>query len=265
MTLIFVTADYRILVDHTNTPVWLPLDAVPMERLADKLVYVPLRDAPADYDPKHPTPPEAPFLALRASDNDIAYWETQPGLRWDTLRSHLGQPHIAKVIARLRFEERYRFHPETGEPLQHPGAMASGSGKMVFPRIDPAVIGLVELEGQDKILLGRNARRPNYFSLIAGYVDLGETLEHAFEREVREETGRRVQSITYWKSQPWPMSGSLMVAFRASTKDEYPIGDTDGELSDIIWATRADLKKVPLPASGSIARQLIDHWEKEQQ
>lgn len=72
---------------------------------------------------------------------------------------------------------------------------------MVFPRLDPAVIGLIRLSGTDRILLARNRRRTSFFSLIAGYVEPGETAEAAFAREALEETGRRVEALRYWGSQ----------------------------------------------------------------
>lgn len=261
MTLLLVTADYRILVTDTGEPAWLPLEAVDFERYCEALLYAPLCDAPEDFDPQTPTPASFPYLAVRATEAEQAHWTEKPGLRWATIRGYLHHPHVAEVVAQLRFREQYRFHPTTGEPLQHLGGTASGSnGRPIFPRIDPAVIGLVELAGQDKILLGRNRLRPDYFSLIAGYVGPGENLEQAWAREVLEETGRRVSGVTYWGSQPWPSSGSLMIALTGITHDEHAQQSTDNELVEIVWASREDLAQLPLATPGSIARTLIDWW-----
>lgn len=180
-------------------------------------------------------------------------------------RSYAGHPLVARAIALLGAQERMRFDPRDGSQLtwDATGTHArSAAGGLVFPRIDPSVIGIVEHAGGEHILLGENAARPGYYSLIAGYVDVGETVEDAFAREVYEETGRRVDNVAYVRSQPWPQSGSLMLGFRATTADWDPVGSTDGELADIIWATRADLGALQLPMRGSIARQLIDDWER---
>lgn len=246
MSVLLVTTDYRILVDANDHPVWLPFEAVAPERYQEAL---------ATHTTTH--------VAVRATETDLDTWGNTTGMAWKTLRSHLQEPHVAAAVAQLKFRENYRFHPTTGEPLEHPGGRALGSGKQVFPRIDPAVIGLVELDGADKILLGRNRLRPDYFSLIAGYVGLGESLETAWAREVLEETGRHVHHIEYWGSQPWPSSGSLMVAFRGRTTDEHPTQQTDSELLEVLWASRDDLSHVPLAAPGSIARTLIDAWREE--
>lgn len=130
----------------------------------------------------------------------------------------------------------------------------------MFPRIDPCVITLIQNADGSAILLGENARRPGYFSCVAGYIGVGETAEEALAREVWEETGRRVSDIVYAGSQPWPQSGSLMLAFTCRTHDTEPQAPTDGELVRTVWATREDLETLPLAQEGSIARELIARW-----
>lgn len=239
MSFLLVTPDDRIPIDATGMPLWLPADALGAEASDDDS-----------------------YAALRISAGEERTWTQENGLRWDTIRRHLDQPHVAESVALLRFQEEFQYHPTTGEPLHHEGGHARSATcrKPVFPRIDPAVIGLVELEGKDKILLGKNRLRPDYYSLIAGYVNPGETLEAAWAREVLEETGRRVSYSRYMGSQPWPSTSSLMIAFRGTTTDEQPIQPTDGELVDIVWATRDDLAELPLATPGSIARRLIETW-----
>lgn len=174
----------------------------------------------------------------------------------------LAEPALARASAILRHRDNFRFDPADGSPLTYDadGVIARGGAtKLLFPRIDPAVIGLIELVGEDKILLGRNIRG-NFFSLIAGYVDPGETLEQAFAREVMEETGRRAEAVHYWGSQPWPPSGSLMIGFHTTTHDRNAIAETDGELAEILWAGPEDLPDLPLPRAGSIAHHMITDW-----
>ncbi|MDO5512251.1 NAD(+) diphosphatase [Corynebacterium sp.] len=170
---------------------------------------------------------------------------------------------VSRAVALLRHRDQSGFDPADGSPLyfEADGVVAVGSGgRRIFPRVDPAVIGLVELAGHDRILLGRNIRRGGYWSLIAGYVEHGENLEEAFAREVREETGRRVTDIRYWGSQPWAVSGSLMVGFTAVTADEHPVGETDGELIETRWVSRSELHELPLARAGSIAHAMISQW-----
>lgn len=172
---------------------------------------------------------------------------------------------VYRAVALLRHRERYRFDPADGSKLQYSpsGDRATGaSGREVFPRIDPAVIGIVEHVDSGRILLGRNALRPQYFSLIAGYVSVGETLEQAFVREVWEETGRRVRDVRYVDSQPWPTSSSLMIGFHGVSADEQAHGPTDGELAEVKWVSAAEINegRIPLAPAGSLAHSMIFSW-----
>lgn len=177
-------------------------------------------------------------------------------------RSHASDPVVSRAVALLSAREQMRFDPADGSELAwgDGGAARGASGRPIFPRIDPCVIGIVEHADGERILLGENRRRPGYYTCIAGYVDVGETAEAAFSREVFEETGRRVRDISYVCSQPWALSGSLMLGFHSRTDDTDPHGLLDGELKSVIWATRADLETLPLATRGSIARDLIEKW-----
>ena len=174
-------------------------------------------------------------------------------------------PELLKAIHLVRNRRELRFDPRTGRELEYPapgvvGRDAHNEHRIVFPRLDPAVIGIIHLAGTDKILLAKNRMRNSFYSLIAGYVDAGETLEEAFTREALEETGMRVREVRYWGSQPWPPSGSLMVGFSAVTDDVRAVCDTDGELEETRWVSRAELPELTIARKGSIAHTMIMEW-----
>jgi NAD+ diphosphatase len=127
----------------------------------------------------------------------------------------------------------------------------------LFPRIEPAVIVLVEHEG--RALFGRHARSDR-FSTLAGFVDLGESLEDAVRREVAEEAGVVVGAVHYVGSQPWPFPAGLMVAFRAEAESD--VIDVDGEeLVEARWLTREQVRAHHMPRLlDSIGAHLIETW-----
>lgn len=137
----------------------------------------------------------------------------------------------------------------------------------IFPRTDPAVIVLV-LDDDDRLLLGSNILWPEgRYSLLAGFVEAGESLEHAVVREIFEESGIRVDTPRYLGSQAWPFPRSIMLGFSARVAPgQDPAGLVpDGlEIIDLRWLSRDDLRAeagtLLLPGSTSIARALIDHW-----
>lgn len=135
--------------------------------------------------------------------------------------------------------------------------ICTSCGNIIFPRISPAVIVLIT-DDQDRILLARNKNfsRP-FHSLLAGFVEAGESLEETVVREVKEEVDIRVDSVQYVRSQPWPFPDSIMLGFRAKyTGGELnPDGD---EIKEAAWFSRGSLPEIPSP--GSISRYLIDQW-----
>lgn len=132
-----------------------------------------------------------------------------------------------------------------------------------FPRTDPAVIMLVT-DG-DKVLLGRQPQWPEgMLSALAGFVEPGETIEHAVAREVYEEVGINVRDVRYQHSQPWPFPASLMLGFTAEAETTTLTVNTD-EIEQAGWYSRQDIarfndKGLYLPRKLSIARRLIDDW-----
>jgi NAD+ diphosphatase len=136
-----------------------------------------------------------------------------------------------------------------------------------FPRIEPAIITLVTTG--TKCLLARQAMFPKaYFAPIAGFVEAGETPEHAVGREVFEEVRQVVQKTTYVTAQAWPFPSSLMLGFIAHVAADQPILMSD-EIEETIWVDRAEVSDaiakpgagpLLLPPPGVIGRMLIEHW-----
>ncbi len=129
----------------------------------------------------------------------------------------------------------------------------------VYPNISPAVI--VAITCNDKILLARGKHyKGDFYALIAGYVDIGESLEEAVIREVKEETGLEIKNIRYYKSQPWPFSGSMMIGFFAEADDTHALKINKDEIEEAAWFTRGNLP--PRSSNISISGDLIDAFEK---
>jgi len=135
-----------------------------------------------------------------------------------------------------------------------------------FPRLDPAVIMLVT-DADDRCLLARNAAwPPRRMSVLAGFVEPGESVEQAVAREVFEETAITVGQIHYLGSQPWPMPRSLMLGFQAVAAGEQRIVVDEEEIGEARWFTRAEMRasidegELAIAPSSSIARRLIEFW-----
>jgi NAD+ diphosphatase len=170
----------------------------------------------------------------------------------------------------LAWHRRHRFCANCGAPTEpHDGGherRCPSCGAHHFPRTDPVVIVRVS-DGGDGLLLGRQARWPEgRYSLLAGFVEPGETLEEAVRREVLEESGVALDSVTYIASQPWPFPSSLMLGFSALAERGNP-SPRDEELADVRWFERAEIEAavrgegdLKLAPPYSIARRLIDAW-----
>lgn len=133
-------------------------------------------------------------------------------------------------------------------------------GKEVWPQLATAVIVLIH-RGDEVLLVHARNFRTDFYGLVAGFVETGETLEEAVHREVREETGIRIKNLRYFGSQPWPYPCGLMVGFNA----DYESGEIQlqrSELSNGAWYRKDNLPTIPEKLS--IARKLIDAWLEEE-
>lgn len=219
----------------------------------DGLVYFgvdgPLPDAPAGADPgvrAAPLREAGPLL----SDRDAG------------LMTH--------AVALANFHDSHHFCPHCGEPSE---PVSSGharrctvEGTDEFPRSDPAMIVLVT-DPDDRCLLARNSAWPAHrVSILAGFVEAGESAEQAVAREVSEETGITVGQVRYLGSQPWPMPQSLMLGFRAEAAGSLEIRVDEDEIAEARWFSRAELTAaiadgaIRLPPPVSIAHQIIQSW-----
>lgn len=163
----------------------------------------------------------------------------------------------------VEWRTTHRFCGRCATPTERSASERSvkcpACGLVAFPRIAPAVIVLVR-RGEEA-LLARGARFPlPFYSTLAGFVEVGETLEDTVAREIREEVGVEVRSPRYFGSQPWPFPHSLMVGFTV----DWASGEIrcdPAEIVDARWFRRDALPQIPPPLS--IARRLIDAWLEE--
>jgi NAD+ diphosphatase len=185
---------------------------------------------------------------------------------------------VSAALALLNWHDHARFSSVDGSPTKPARAGWSRvnplTGHEDFPRIDPAVICLVH-DGGDRAVLARQAVWPErMFSLLAGFVEAGESFEVCVVREIREEIGLTVRDVRYLGSQPWPFPRSLMVGFHAVGDPGQEFSFNDGEIGEAAWFTRDEVRaaldagdwtspstsKLLLPGSISIARVIIESW-----
>lgn len=177
---------------------------------------------------------------------------------------------LAQALALANWHTAHRYSPRSGAALVSDQAgwvlVDESSGQSVFPRTDAAIIVLIT-DQEDRIVLGSNALwESQRYSLLAGFVEPGESLEAAVLREVWEESGLRITNPRYVGSQPWPFPASLMLGFTAELDHAMsgPLRPDGTEIVDLRWFSRDELRAslgdVVLPGSTSIARAMIEDW-----
>ena len=237
-------------------------------------------------------PPEAVFLgriengrhvwavrgALQAPEDPNAHTEVVNLRGVGPILDDASSQLVSCAVALLNWHDRARFSPVDGSPTKLARAgwarVNPVTGQEEFPRIDPAVICLVH-DGGDRAVLARQAVWPErMFSLLAGFVEAGESFEVCVAREIREEIGLTVRDVRYLGSQPWPFPRSLMVGFHAVADPAEDFAFNDGEIAEAAWFTRDEVRaalaagdwssasesKLLLPGSISIARVIIESW-----
>lgn len=176
------------------------------------------------------------------------------------------------AIAITTWQRSQRFCPYCGSPVvpiwsgwAQTCSNPDDAGRLLFPRIEPAVITAI-VDDDDRLLLQHNrAWRPRFHSVSAEFVEAGESLEHAVRREAKEEVGIEVDDVRYLGSQPWPFPASIMLAFRAHACDTDIRVDED-EVGSARWFTREELIRavatgeIESPGRASIARHMIEQW-----
>ncbi|TCL81539.1 MULTISPECIES: NAD(+) diphosphatase [unclassified Rathayibacter] len=221
-------------------------------------------------------PAGTPVAAAVLTDEQASALEPDDAA-WGALRTlaeHLSDRDaglFTEALAMVNWHASHGFSPRNGEAtvIEQGGWVRRSpvDGSQVFPRTDPAIIVCV-LDADDRLLLGSNAMwGTGRFSLLAGFVEPGESLEAAVVREIFEESGMRVVDPQYLGSQPWPFPASLMIGFTARLAEDQAPADLlpDGEeIVALRWFTRQQLhdslESVLLPGRSSIARAMIEDW-----
>lgn len=247
----------QTLHGRQGDPVWLSPGALP-EAVLREVVFLGERAGQA---------------VFAAPVDDQAAAAAPADAEWGELRRHLLllEPEEAGLLAFARgmayWHARHRFCGACGAPAESREAghlrACTGCGAVHFPRTDPAVI--VRVEHRGRCLLGRQAGwDPGVYSVLAGFVEPGESLEDAVAREVLEEAGVAVREVRYHSSQPWPFPSSLMVGFTARA-DSAEVR-VDDELEDVRWFTRGQVRHglaagtLRMPSRYSISYRLLEEW-----
>lgn len=178
--------------------------------------------------------------------------------------SHEDYLKAGKCHELLYWDQNTKFCGVCGGPMRFDTDISKKCehcGKEVWPQLATAVIVLVRKDKEVLLVHAKNFRT-DFYGLVAGFVETGETLEEAVHREVMEEIGLHIKNLKYFASQPWPYPCGLMVGFIADY-DGGKIHLQRSELSKGSWFDKDHLPQIPEKLS--IARQLIDHWLEEQE
>lgn len=217
---------------------------------------------------------EVPVIAVILTESernrlDVGEWISLRTLSTDLDARDVGL--TTRAVALANWHRSHEYSPRSGRmttPKQGGWVRVDpDDGSEHFPRTDPAVI-IAITDANERILLASNQQwDERVYSLVAGFVDPGESLEQAVIREVQEETGLIVRGPQYLGSQPWPFPASLMLGFQATLDDTLVNERPDGvEIRSLRWFTREELTKavnageVIIPGGTSISRAIINAW-----
>jgi NAD+ diphosphatase len=243
----------------------LPVDKVPAANLR---VYLGRTTSQTESEPKG----SAIVLAV-LNENSAMAVEPDPSL-WQSLRalgSELSDRDaglFTQSLAVANFHEINQHCPKCGTPtVVEQGGWVRRCFKddnEIFPRTDPAIIVAIT-DQEDRILLGSQGTwEQNRWSILAGFVEAGESLEAAVVREMKEECGLDVFDVEYLYSQSWPFPQSLMLGFRAKADSNIDFLPDGEEIVKLRWFSRADItaeaKSLLLPSNSTISRSLIELW-----
>ncbi|HEX2133500.1 MAG TPA: NAD(+) diphosphatase [Actinophytocola sp.] len=208
----------------------------------------------------------------------------EDGEEWHDLRTvgalldDTGAGLYTTAVALARWHSRAGHCGRCGAPTQVRNAgwatHCTGCGREEYPRTDPAVICLVHddagVNGEHVLLARQPIWPPERYSVLAGFVEAGESLEACVAREVAEEVGVEVEGIRYLGSQPWPFPRSIMVGFAAVAPAGATLHPADGEIEEARWFSRAVVREtlaaggeregLRLPGPASIARLMLNAW-----
>ena len=164
----------------------------------------------------------------------------------------------SRAVQLLEWRRNHKFCSHCGHATEihskEYAMVCPACGYHQYPRVQPCVITIIT-KGDDELLLAKSAHnKSNMYGLIAGFVEVGETLEEAVQREAFEEVGVKLKNICYMSSQPWPFPSNLMIAFHA----EYDSGGIQLQVEEIADARFFKFDQLPeIPFKGSIAHSMI--------
>lgn len=250
------------LLEHAKPPVFLGLDDGIARFAADISAWVPPVAAPAPGGIFSAEPQPHPALPDNTAFQDLrSVMATLPPRQAELAAT-------AKAITGWHATHGFCASCGAASNVDQGGwrRLCPACGAQHFPRTDPVVIMVIERNG--RLLLGRSPGWPEgMYSLLAGFVEPGETLEAAVRREVAEEAGVTVGRVDYLASQPWPFPASLMLGARGQAASDAITLDP-AELEDALWVTKDEMvtilagqhPRIRPGRAGAIAQFLIRHW-----